>query len=404
MALNNYIGQYGESLRRLTALGNQQLQPQGGADFGAPAPAMGNSTPTGMGGLPPPAMPGQYERGALDAQGSIANEAPAGAFGGAPPAPAAPAAGAGAPPSANANPTQKPVGLTDLINGSTKAEKESALKNLEKHVDINDEFSALQEHGIVPADAKMSRHDKGMLVMEFGLRMMSAAAQGANAAGAAGIAGQGLLESYRARKDKEATDEETRQNRKQDRQDKLDEQAANHQDKITEGNQRQTISYQEQAGASNRNNADIKSREKIAELEAKTRMSEAQIRAKNEKMPVHFTDADGNLRLIDQDGKVTTPTEDVTDKATGKTTKKPIKPMVKADQSGQIDPDKVQALIQREKDALAKDPKFTREIRQQKLTADQADAYLEKQARKNVMGRMPVGAGGGADPLSLGLE
>lgn len=388
---NGYIGQYGESLRRLSAL-NLGMPPapqnMGGADMG--------------GALPPPAMPGAYDRAAQDASTSIGQSGvPAGAL---------PASDAGPPPTGALNTPPapqgpaggKPIGIQDMMGAATTDQKEAALKNLEKHVNIDDEFGALQENGIIPKDEKMSRHEKGMLVMEFGLRMMSAASQGADAAGAAGIAGQGLLESYRARKDKEQSEVERQTERAQDREDKRQERASTSQDRTNENNSRQTISYQEQAAASNRNNADIQSREKIANLEAKTRLQEARTRAATEKQPMHFVDANGDLKLVDAAGNVTTPTEETTDAKTGKKGRKTVKPLQKEGASG-LDQDKIQGLIEQEKKRLSEDSATTRDMRKRGLTAPQMDAELEKQARKNIMGRLPAGSNS-ADPLNLGLE
>jgi hypothetical protein len=377
----------------------------GGADAAMAPPSLTNNN-TGM--LPPPAMPGAFDNGQTTPQMLAANALPA-----SPAAPAAPPTGAlGASPAAppadagalgEASVDQSPSGapaitFKDMLSGATREHKETALKNLEKHVNVDDEFSALQEHGIVPADAKMSRHEKGMLVLEFGLRMMAAAAQGADAMGAAGIAGQGLLESYRATKDADKKEATRQSERAQDRGDRLAENATRSNEHIMEGNQRQAISYQEQAGADRRNQSDNATRMDVARLEAKTRLAEARDRARAEKQPMHFVDANGDLKLVDAEGKVTTPTEDTTD-ASGKKTKKTIKPLQKNDSSG-IDPDKVQGLIEQEKKSLAADPKFQKDIRQRKLSAADADAYLETQARKNVQGRLPVDPKS-ADPFGM---
>jgi hypothetical protein len=286
-----------------------------------------------------------------------------------------------------------------MVGSASTAHKEDALKNLEKHVDIDEGFSALQKQGIVPANTKMSRHDKGMLVMEFGLRMMAASAQGADAMGAAGIAGQGLLESYRATKDADKKEATRVGERAQDQATHKEERAADSTDKAAERTSREGISAADNKSREAASAADNASRERIAATEAKVRMQEARQRAKEIKRPMSYTDETGKLKFVDADGNITEPHEDTIDPKTGKKVSKPGRPKQTAS-STSLTPKDLQVEIQKEKEQLGK---TAPSARRQGITEAQRDAALEAQARKNVMSRPGVADSGGEDPLDIGL-
>lgn len=396
MPVSSYIGQYGDSLRRLTALANAQPQALGQADATGALPPQGPMPggPAGAG----PAMQGA-PAGAL---GGAGPQAPQGsAFGNGPPAPAPmPGQGGGG----QGGPSGG-IGLNHLLDAATHADKEHMADQLESNgVDINKKFGELQDQGFIPQVRKMTRQEKGALLTEFGLRMMAASAQGVDGFQAAGIAGQGLLESIRANKSSREKEALTAANRQQDIAltvgEKQKDRAARTSDVELENKGRADVSAGDNA-----------SRERIAAIEAAARIKAAKLEAKRSKQSIQVTDKDGNLRLITpgEDGgepTVSTPTmEEDTQVPTGqydrngkpetKPGKKrvPVKPMQQKADSSMV------SAVEREKERLGKDPATMRDLRTRGVTGQAADAELEQRARKNVMSRN--GGGDNADPLGI---
>lgn len=394
-ANQSYIGQFGETLRRLTALSNAQPQAMGGADVlggGGAGPALGG----------PPPQPGAATLGAL--QGGAGPQVPQGVLGGGPPPPPAAPQVPGVQGGANGQ-----IGLSHLLAGATTDDKEHMTSQLEsKGVDVDKQFSKLQDQGYVPDVGKMSRHDKGALLTEFGLRMMAASAQGADPFAAAGIAGQGLLESIRQNRQMQTSEAMRQQERGEDRADKAGELKA----KVGISNAEITGRHEDVA-------AEGKSRENVARIEAQSRLAAAKNEARRTNKPMQYVSEDGTLKLItaNDDGSfsVSTPTEDVeTDQVeagsgrnsmphvTKVTKKKPVRPLQKVQPGNSVDPDTIQRMIETEKTRLANDVGTKRELRAKGITGAAADQEIERQARANVQTRMPGNGGmGGNDPLGL---
>lgn len=404
MPLSNYVGQYGETLRRLTALSTGQPQAIGAADASgagpsAPPPgALSDPSAAGpaLGGGPPPPTGG----------------GPQGVLGGGGPPP--PGALSGPSPAAAPASPQSQIGLSHLLDASTHEEREHMTKQLEAQgVDINGRIDELKQRGFVPPDAKLTRQQKGALLTEFGLRMMAASSQGNDAFAAAGIAGQGLLESIRASKESD-TKESTRQ---RERQQELD---LGQQEKAAERKARSGDISAEIEGRHADTAAETASREKIAGIEAKSRLQAAKAEARRTNKPSSYVSEDGTLKMItsNEDGSfsVSTPTEDVvtetTEPGTGRngmphkvqtTKKKPVRPMQKVQPGNTVDPDTVQRVIEQEKTRLSNDVATKRELRAKGLTGAAADAEIERQARANVQSRLPGNGASlsGNDPLGL---
>lgn len=135
---------------------------------------------------PPAAQPG--------ATGSPAAAAPAAAPGAATPAP-------GQTPGQGGQPAQMPD-PTEIAQRSVNApaaEKKAITEQLEaKGIDVEKAYGEWLEKlgGEKAPDLKLSKEDKGMFLLEFGLRMMTASAR-TGALDAAGQAGLGTLGSYR---------------------------------------------------------------------------------------------------------------------------------------------------------------------------------------------------------------
>lgn len=414
MPLTDYIGQYGPSLRRLTALADAQPQSMGMADAAGAAPpqgAFGGPTPAGAG----PAISGPPPQGALGGAGpSMA----AGPLSG--PQPGAPAAAPSVPGVTGGANGQ--IGLSHLLDASTHAEREHMTKQLEsKGIDINAKFDELKGQGYIPKDAKMTRQEKGALLTEFGLRMMAASAQGADAFGAAGIAGQGLLESIRERKAASQKESTRQAERQQDidlgMQEKKSERDARSADIASENKSREGIAAGENT-----------SREKVAQIEANARLLAAQREAKATNKKVPFINQDGDTVLVDQDGSVTpvnetvTSTEDVPDpnadtsggigggpgtrgkQPTKKVTVTKTRPLKAKAKNVDMNDQQVQASIERDKQTILKtfDDFQTWRAARDKFPGLTKDEVAEKIAQTNVSSR--AGGNGDNDPLGLRSE
>ena len=391
MPLSNYIGQYGESLRRLTALGNAQPQQMGQADV------------SGAGALQGPMPPGALPQSPSDAGPSA--PVPAGALSGPQPG--------GAPPQDTGSPTDGRIGLSHLLSASTTGDKEHMVQQLEsKGVDINKQFDELKSQGYVPDVGKMSRHDKGALLTEFGLRMMAASAQGGDAFQAAGVAGQGLLESIRAKQDsdeKEAT-------RKTERQQTISDEKA---EKAAERASRTSDVNAEIAGRKNVAEGESAGRKDVANIEAKARLLAAKMEAKRSNKPMQYVDDKGNVKLVTakDDGtyEVTTPQEDVVTTQTrpGKGrnampeqveihTPTPITSAKKQTSANTLTPGEIETAIGKEKERLGKDLTLGSALRNAGLTGEAKDKELERMARERVMGRQTQSGGDdGNDPAQV---
>lgn len=348
------FNQYADALRRLTNTQSSSLggpQAMGGADvakpmgFGAPAPQQ------------PSALDAPKAMGGADvAQPSILQ----------PPQPQQAAAGG------------NPIGIEHLVNGASKKEAEHVTKQLEQSgVNVDDKYNEVQQKAGLPKEPKLSRHEKGMRIMEFGLRLM-AASRDNDLGTAIGIAGGGLMDSIRARKDKEQTDAERRANRAED--------VGLKKQEITS---RETISTAEQAGANKRASEQNTSAEKIAGMAA-ARQKEGNMRPFTDKSGKQWTyDAQGNAVPVTGTTMV-----DESIKGTGGRGRKPMTRKVskktqleaaaRTDKNG-LDQDTVQRLMQDEAKALRED------VKNRRLT----DEEINKKAHDNVMARIAAGSGGG---------
>lgn len=169
----------------------------------------------------PPAMPGVQQPAApqgapspAPAAGNLgAAAAPQGPAPGAAPAPAAAVPGAapqgasnlggsapGQTPGQPGGDGQPPTSFRDLWHGMGHQDQTKYLDQLEKQgVDIDASYKRMSaELGQKPS-ADLTRNDKGMLLMEFGLSLMansSGGAYGKDVGGAAGAAGQQTLQMY----------------------------------------------------------------------------------------------------------------------------------------------------------------------------------------------------------------
>jgi len=144
-------------------------------------PMPGAQSPVAVPGAPPAGAP------------------PPGAMGAQPPAPAP--AGPPAKPGAPIGDADADQSFEGMFKQMPEYEQESAVDRLEKQVgSINKAYDQMQEQLGQRPDTKLSRREKGMLVMEFGLQLMSqsgAEAHGGDVGGAIGDAGLATMKSYR---------------------------------------------------------------------------------------------------------------------------------------------------------------------------------------------------------------
>lgn len=414
MPLSDYVGQYGESLRRLSALATAQPQAVGQADVagalpppqGMP-PAPGGAGPSLGAGPPPPA-----------AGGALGAGPPLGALSGPPP-------GAGPDAPAAAAPSGGGIGLQHLLGAATTDDKEHMTKQLEAQgVDVSKKFDELKGRGFVPEGVKLSRQEKGALLTEFGLRMMAASSQGNDAFAAAGIAGQGLLESIRASKDsaeKEAT-------RKSERAQDIGNTQA---EKKAERDARSADVNAEITGRHADTTADTQSRERIAKIDAASRLLAAKIEAKKADKPMPAINQDGEQVLVYPDGHTTPVTEAVTTtenqpvapdvgaagggpgtRVTPQTKKVPVtkqRPLKPGSKPRSLDMNDAQVQASVEADKKLTLESWTKDIRVKNAKVaeakasgfDSLDAYAEALARKNIQGRVGASGDGAADPFNL---
>jgi hypothetical protein len=92
------------------------------------------------------------------------------------------------------------VSFEDVWAGMPEDQKTGAIRELEQQVgDVDDAYAQLMEAMGERPDEKLSRQDKGMLIMEFGLHLMSQSAAGRHGediGGAIGDAGINALQSF----------------------------------------------------------------------------------------------------------------------------------------------------------------------------------------------------------------
>lgn len=274
-------------------------------------------------------------------------------------------------------PQEGGIGIDHLLKGATKKDMEHATKQLEKSgVNVDQKYAEVQQQAGLPSDEKLSRHEKGMRIMEFGLRLMAASRD--NELGPAiGIAGGGLMDSIRARKEKEQTDAERRADRAVD--------VGLKKQEITS---REGISAAEQKAATQRATDQNASAERIAKMQAARQKADS---------TRPFTDKSGKQWTYDAQGNAVPVTgTTMVDEAIPHTGGRGHKPMTRkvpkktqleaaarADKNG-LDQDTVQRLMQDEAKALREDTKNRR------LT----DEEINKKAHDNVMARIGAGSGG----------
>lgn len=360
------FNQYAEALKRLTNAGPTALgQPDPGMSMPGAAPAGLGAPAAGAG--PASVLGAPQVMGGADAPQPSALQAPPKAQG-------------------------APVGIAHLVDGASDKDKEHVASQMEKSgVDIPGKYAEVQKQAGLPDEPKLSRKEKGMRLMEFGLRLM-AASRDNDAATAIGIAGAGLMESIQARKDKTATEATRVGERNEDRTDKRTEAEAGR--TATRENEQGTRKSIESEGEKNRKNA-----LEIARIQAER---DAKRGVKN------FTDDQGRQWNIDEDGNATpvTATTEVDEAVpgTGSRGRKPMTRKVpkKTQLKGQLrtnaaglDQDTILRQITERKKQIIEDGKLGRQLKGQGLNQQQIDEQIDKTARDQVMKDTGALSGGG---------
>ena len=419
MVANNqgYIGQYGDSLRRLTALSSQNAGPQnmGGADALGQQPTPAGALAQAPGGAGPDMGNGQP---ALGGQ-------PSGAGALTPPPQGAAPGGMGMPSgdAATAAPTSG-ISLKELMSNASSAHKDHAVQTLkDKGVNINDSYDYVKKNGYVPQDEKLSTRDKGLRLLTFGLMMTQAASRGMNPVQSAAWAGSSLLAGIvQDKQQKEALSNNAAHEDllyQREKAEKEAERASRTSDVNAEIVGRRTVAEGETAGRKAVAEGESASRERIALIEAKARLLAAKVEAKRSNKPMQYVDEKGTVKLVTakDDGtyEVSTPAEDVVTTQTrpGKGrnampeqvdihTPTPIKPRQKLTSADSLTPGEIETAIGKEKERLGKDLALGSSLRNAGLTGDAKDKELERMARERVMGRQTQSGGDdGNDPAQV---
>jgi hypothetical protein len=379
---SGYVGRFGDTLRKLTALNAAQgaFAPQqvGGADT---AQAF-SSAPPGVlegAGAPQAPMPAQLD--------------PTSGFSPAP-APAAPPADAGTPmdESGAGAIAQAPTSWKDFAKALPKHAKETIADHIEKTVgNLKQAYQhATQQEG-VPTRPHASRGHMAMFLAEVALR--AAANRGTSGSNGEALA-KGVLQTQERRT---ALDTEA-----EDRQRKAAETARLETRADTTESTRHARDRGEKLADDQRNH------EQALELE-RMRLAAEKSRAKGQNVKI-VVDDQGNYQLIDLDTKqavpveedvtTTTPVQGSRGKGTtgGKsvTTKKPVKALPKTNASG-LDQDTVLNKIAATTKELRADRKLVRSLKEKfGGDLDKVDAEIKRRARTQVEGDVESLGGTGA--------
>lgn len=384
MNSNGYVGRFGDTLRKLTALdaGQGAFSPQkvGGADtagaFSVAAPQAGAAPQMAQApmGAPPP-----------DAAGS--------GFGGAPAAPATDGFGQGAAidesgAMGGATPGDSPTSWNDLMDQMPDDQKHAMADHIESKVgDLAETYRATAlQHGVQPKK-HASRMHMAMFLGEIALR--AAANRGTSQSDAEALA-KGVLQTQDRRtavseadRAKQEKDAETR--RVEGRQDTIRQEGYDQGDRTHARDRGEVLAD------------DKRNHEQALELE---RMRLAAQKAERAGQNVRIVvDADGNYQLIDLDTKQAIPVEqDVTEvtpptkgsrgqgnNGTTKKVKKPVKALPKSKVS-ELDPDTVLNKIAATVKELRGDTKLRRSLKAKGMDESQINQEIERMAREQVQG------------------
>jgi hypothetical protein len=396
---NDYVGRYGNTLRRLTALERQGgvLAPQqvGGADAPGFGPAQITAPVSGFApAAPVPTLEAPPAQPAAQAPAQ-----PASGFGLTQPSPMSddPAAGGisgglGSTPGI-AGPIEqggdKPTSLQDVFGGATEEEQDQLADQIEKRGKMDGFIAKVRKVLGTEEVPKMSRRETAMYLAEIALRAMSKRGQEQYAQNPSGVFADAVLETNAVRAQRDETrrlegrqDSETK--RKEAREDAKEQRERGYK---TEDHARDRTEKVEDDERNHRQALEL------ARLQAKL------LREKGQRTSIQV-DADGTLKLIDlETGEAVTVTEEVEEatptqgsrgKGTtgGKTSKvrKPVKAAKKFNASG-LDQDTLVNRVSDAEKALRGDTKLMREL-DLKFNRDRVkiEAELRRMAREKVQG------------------
>lgn len=396
---NAYVGRYGDTLRRLTALDRQNTmgapQQVGGGDVG------------GFGGqlAVQPAQPSEmsgFSQQAPDLEAVVAREqaapqvapqagqaAPAGGFGGAAQTPEVlqDTPGIAGPIKTGGD---KPTSWGDLIAGASEEEQDQLADEVEKQGKGKMDGMLQRVRKVLGTEdvPKMSRRETAAYLAEIALRAMAKRNDPAYAQNPGGVFADAVLEASAGRQAAEEkrrlearSDSETR--RKEGREDSI-----------------HARTRKEQAEDYARERADKVSDDERNHKQALelARVQAQLLREKNKRTSIQVQE-DGTLALVDEDGNAVDVTKEVEETVptrgsrgqgtTGGGTRKvrrPVKVKPKSDSTG-LDQDTILNKIAAATKALREDGRLNRELRA-KFGNDPAkvDAEIQRMAREQVQG------------------